>query len=67
MCLLARRTNTLYQHTVRARSMMACMSQTDRRSAILDAAERLVREHGLSGASVRAVAADAGIGASTLR
>ena len=47
--------------------MMACMSQTDRRSAILDAAERLVHQHGLSGASVRAVAAEAGIGASTLR
>lgn len=46
---------------------MACMSQTDRRSAILDAAERLVHQHGLSGASVRAVAAEAGIGASTLR
>ena len=40
---------------------------TDRRASILDAAERLVQKHGLSSASVRAVAAEARIGASTLR
>lgn len=43
------------------------MSESDRRESILEAAERLVHRAGLPAASVRAVAAEAGIGASTLR
>lgn len=43
------------------------MTTNDRRQTILDAAERLVQRDGLTAASVRAVAAEAGIGASTLR
>lgn len=43
------------------------VANTDRRQSILKAAERLVRRDGLAAASVRAVAAEAGIGASTLR
>ena len=43
------------------------MNEIDRRESILEAAERLVQRAGLTSASVRAVAAEAGIGASTLR
>ena len=65
---MVQRTSTLYWHSVLPWSMVTIVTETiDRRSQILDAAERLVRQHGLTSASVRAVAAEAGIGASTLR
>lgn len=40
---------------------------SDRRATILASAQEILAEHGMSGLSVRAVAARAGIGASTLR
>lgn len=47
--------------------MKATSPATDRREQIIAAALELVREGGVAGASVRAVAARAGIGASTMR